>query len=110
MSESIWYFLVTGISCRPHSSALKLVKYMGIITRMQILYQIIQWKPHSCTDIELVNFDTKCKAWIWRSSSAQVTLPTEYRMHWDQWGMIDIQSEPREISIADQWTLSWNCN
>ena len=32
----------------------------------------------------------------------QVTFPAEYRMHWDQWGMIENQSEPREISIADQ--------
>ena len=62
----------------------------------------MQWKPHSCIAIESINFDMKCKPLILRSSSAQVTLPTEYRMHWDQWSMIDIQSKPREISIANQ--------
>ena len=60
-SDHIWYFLATGTPSRPHSGAVKQLKLIGIITRMQILYQIMYWKPHSCIDIELVNFDTK---WI----------------------------------------------
>ena len=47
-----------------HGSAVKQLKLMGIITRMQILYQIMQWKSHNCIDIESVNSDTKCIAWI----------------------------------------------
>ena len=44
---------------------------------MQILYPLMQWKPHSRILNMTDNFDTKCKAWFKRSSSAQVTLPTE---------------------------------
>ena len=52
--------------------------------------------------VTLINFDTKCKALIWVSLSAQVTLPTESKKHRSQWDMIDIQSEHWEISIAGQ--------
>ena len=48
VSDHIWYVLATGTPCGTHGSALKQYKYMGKITRMQILYQIMQWKPHSC--------------------------------------------------------------
>ena len=49
----------------------------------------------------ITNFDTKYKAWFYRSSSAKVTLPTEAWGHWNQWGMIGIQSEHWVISIAN---------
>ena len=80
-SDHIWYFLGTGNPCRQHGNAEKQLKLMGIITRMQIQYQIMLCKPRSCIDIELANFDTKCKAWMCRSASAQVKLPTELRMY-----------------------------
>ena len=35
-----------------------------------------------------------------KSSSAQVTLPTEAWGYWNQWGMIGIQSEPWGVSIT----------
>ena len=35
---------------------------MGKITRMQILYPLMQWKPHSCILNMKDNFDTKSKA------------------------------------------------
>ena len=31
---------------------------MANITRMQILYWIMQWKPHSCILIMITNFDS----------------------------------------------------
>ena len=49
----------------------------------------------------ITNFDTKCKVWLHRSSSAKVTLPTEAWGYWNQWGMIGIQSDPWGISIAN---------
>ena len=52
-SDHIWYLLATGTPYRPHRMAIKQLKLMGIITRMQILYQIMQWKPHSCINIAL---------------------------------------------------------
>ena len=76
---------------------------MGKITRMQIPYPLMQWKPHSCILNMKENFDTKCKAWFYRSSSAQVTLPTEAWGYWNQWGMICIQSEPWGVSITKKY-------
>ena len=76
---------------------------MGKITRMQILYPLMQWKPHSCILNMKDNFDTKYKAWFQRSSSAQVTLPTEAWGYWHQWGVIDIQPEPWGVSITNRY-------
>ena len=76
---------------------------MGKITRMQILYPLMHWKPHSCILNMKDNFDTKCKAWFKRSSSAQVTLPTEAWGYWNQWGVIGIQSEPLGVSITKKY-------
>ena len=67
---------------------------------MQILYQIMQWKPHNCILYMITNFDTKCKAWFLKSSSAQVTLPTEAWGHITQWGAIDNQSEIGGVSTC----------
>ena len=44
----------------------------------------------SCSKI--TNFGTKCKALIWMSSFAQVTLPTDYKMYWSQWCTFQSQS------------------
>ena len=94
MSELIWHLLATGTPCATHGSTQKQKKYTGKITIMQILYLVMQWKPHSCILYMITNFDIKCKAWFLRSSSAQVTLPTKAWGYWNQWGMIGIQSEP----------------
>ena len=64
MSEPIWYFLATGTPCIPYGSAVKQLELKGIITRMQILYWIMQQKPHSCIGIELVYFDMDLKIFI----------------------------------------------
>ena len=76
---------------------------MGKITRMQILYPLMQWKPHSCMLNMKDNFDTKCKRRCYRSTSAQVTLPTKTWGYWNQWGTIGIQSEPWGVSITKKY-------
>ena len=48
MSEFIWHLLATGTPYGTHGSCPKQSKYMGKITRMQKLYLVMQWKPHSC--------------------------------------------------------------
>ena len=56
----------------------------------------------------ITNFDTKCKAWFERSSSAQVTLPTEAWGYWNQWGTTGIQSEPWGVSITKKYLHMFN--
>ena len=63
---------------------------MGKITKMQILYLVMQWKPHSCILQMITNLDTKC-------------MPTEACGYWNQWGMIGIQSESWGVSITKKY-------
>ena len=56
----------------------------------------------------ITNFDTKFKAWFLRSSSAQVTLPTEAWGYWNQWHTIGIQSETWGVSITNYYLHMFN--
>ena len=59
---------------------------------MQILYQVMKWKPHSCIDIEV------------HSIYLTVFICPSHIANWMQkaLGMIDIQLDHWDISIADQ--------